>query len=183
MSGTAAKKAVLEFRRMVQETNPSGIHPTDRTVILCGLIRHLFPDTRLYERLLGQPENDEQACAAWEEEHKEGPVLGQKWELPQSPSRELVDWWNSRTGWIWEQMRTGDTDTCFKWEHLVWQELWMWEKLGEKVAPEDLDWMAQHRGFSPVQKDFLIEGLEVIGLWGRPANTSRKTAPFAGSPS
>ena len=91
--------------------------------------------------------------------------MSQTGEPPPSPSKKLADWWNGRTDWIWERMRTGDRDTYFKWEQLVWQELWMWENIGKRVSPSQMDFMVNRRGFSKVQRDFLIEGLKVIELW------------------
>ena len=166
MSGYEAKRASRDLARFFRGTNPEDLHPADRLHLCAAMINHMFPGSRLEERLYEQHVTVPEACMEWEAAHGgEKEVLSTEGEAPASPSTKLVDWWNGRTDWIWEQMRSGDRGAFFKWEQLVWQELSMWEKIGKKVSPSELDFMSNRRGFSQVQRDFLIEGLKVIDLW------------------
>lgn len=83
-------------------------------------------------------------------------------------SEKLVDWWNHKLfEIILVRIRLSDDpkDTFFFWGQLVWQELRMWESIGKSVNSGDLDFIVNRRGFSMFQRQFLIEGLENLGLW------------------
>lgn len=73
-----------------------------------------------------------------------------------------------------------DDNICFKWQHLVDQEIWMWIKLGchsqaiidvenEKyeigqVDAKDFDEIVKRRGFTPRMISFLIKILKHVGI-------------------
>lgn len=80
---------------------------------------------------------------------------------------KLIEWWNSQIDRINSHIDDNQhrNHTYFHWDQLIHQELRMWATLGKPVTPSDLDFMVNRRGFSDVQRDFLIEGLEVMGLW------------------
>lgn len=84
-------------------------------------------------------------------------------------SEKLVDWWNGQLEKI--QARIDDEslikDYRFKWGQLIFQELDMWEVLGNPVYGDGgLDFIVNRRGFTEFQRDFLVRGLKHLGLWG-----------------
>ena len=80
----------------------------------------------------------------------------------------LVDWWNERAPEIEERIRTSNDpkDDAFYWGQLVWQELDMYERLGQRVTEEDLNFIILRRGFTEEQQRYLREGLIHLGLYG-----------------
>jgi hypothetical protein len=83
-------------------------------------------------------------------------------------SESLVSWWNEQLPHIMEQVAVDDAagkKGRFEWGQMVWQELEMWEKLGEPVGPDELEWIVKRRGFNAVKSAFLLRGLRHLGLW------------------
>ena len=63
------------------------------------------------------------------------------------------------------KLDSSDKDSFFKWNQLVWQEIDMWCRRGNKVSPSEVAWLSQRRGFSEQQKNYLVEMLKYLGLW------------------
>lgn len=83
------------------------------------------------------------------------------------PEQVLVDWWNERVPMLEALVLTSTDpkDTVFYWSQLVYQELNMWRMIGDPVTDE-LDFIVNRRGFTPRQREFLVEGLQHLGLCG-----------------
>ena len=85
-------------------------------------------------------------------------------------TKKLLDWWNERADDVEARIEAApdsedSKDTYFYWSQLVWQELGMWENLGNMVGDSEMDFMVNRRGFTPDQRAFLVEGLTHLGLW------------------
>lgn len=59
-----------------------------------------------------------------------------------------------------------DPQIVFKWNQLVWQEILMWNSLGDPVTQSDFLFICDRRGFSLVQRRYLEEMLEFMKLKG-----------------
>lgn len=83
------------------------------------------------------------------------------------PEQVLVDWWNERVPMLEALVLTSTDpkDTVFYWSQLVYQELDMWRMIGDPVTDE-LDFIVNRRGFTPRQREFLVDGLKHLGLLG-----------------
>jgi len=57
-----------------------------------------------------------------------------------------------------------DSTAVLKWT-FIWQETWMWIRMGHCA---DFDWLCDRRGFDSVQRQYLRDMMEHIGLWGKP---------------
>lgn len=72
--------------------------------------------------------------------------------------------WNNDVEWITSQLKT--SDDVFKWTQLVWQEIVMWIRIGDPTKPqEELDWLADRRGFSETQKAYLRSMMKHVWMW------------------
>jgi len=57
----------------------------------------------------------------------------------------------------------------WKWSALVWQEIWMWINLADPyLPPKEIDELSHRRGFTPEQKDYLIDMMKHVYLWKVP---------------
>ena len=85
-----------------------------------------------------------------------------------SRSRALVRWWNKRSVIVQQDIDSAKPkerlDHIFRWTQLIWQELQMFVALGEQVGFDDLEYLTKARGFSKMQRLFLIEGVTHLGL-------------------
>jgi hypothetical protein len=54
--------------------------------------------------------------------------------------------------------------TAFHWNQLVTQELIMWADITKPVGKDEFKDMCRRRGFNRAQKQFLEDGLDLIGL-------------------
>lgn len=82
--------------------------------------------------------------------------------------------WNRDIPWIQAHVLPGDgydPGSLFSWSQLVWQEIWMWCKIGY-VTKLDFEWMCERRGFNATQRAYLEHMLN--HLWLRP---QRKRSP------
>mgnify|MGYP001614724932 CR=1 FL=1 len=52
----------------------------------------------------------------------------------------------------------------FKWDQLVWQEIWMYCKIGEQVTETELSSLCDQRGFDLTMNIYLTNMLKYIGL-------------------
>lgn len=68
---------------------------------------------------------------------------------------KYVQWWNSE---IVPSVLTMD------WM-LVRQEIRMWIQLGKPVGIDEIEWMSVRRGFTDHQKEAIIDGLKLVGLY------------------
>lgn len=59
-----------------------------------------------------------------------------------------------------------DPHIAFKWNQLVWQEILMWNSLGELVTESEFHSLCNLRGFSLAQRRYLREMLEFMDLKG-----------------
>lgn len=59
-----------------------------------------------------------------------------------------------------------DPMIVFKWNQLMWQEILMWNSLGEMVTQSDFLFICDRRGFSLAQRRYLEEMLEFMKLKG-----------------
>jgi hypothetical protein len=82
--------------------------------------------------------------------------------------KELFHWWNLRLPMILDRLRDPtilEDDTS--WALNVWQDLVRWSHEDQPVYRDgDLALSVQLRGYTDFQRDFLISGLEFLGLWG-----------------
>ena len=74
------------------------------------------------------------------------------------------DFWNSHVDYINARIKKGDES--FRWTMLVNQELRMWAMIAEPVSREELLDMCRRRGFEPVHRKFLEQGLKYMGIRG-----------------
>ena len=89
-----------------------------------------------------------------------------------SPVKNLLYWyrhrkalkkWNTDVPFITKQIGDSD-DRAWKWSQLVWQEIWMWCKLGEQVSQDDFDFIADRRGFDGAMREYLHDMMCHVGL-------------------
>lgn len=81
---------------------------------------------------------------------------------------KYVEWWNNEI--VPELLRLSFTEQdIFKWE-LVKQEINMWIHIDKPVGEDEISWMSDRRGFSPLQRGMLVEAMKVVGLYSE-ANT------------
>jgi hypothetical protein len=83
---------------------------------------------------------------------------------------KLTKFWNKQFDYIDNCIKIYDkesnsTDGFFKWSQLVYQECWMYCKLGEKVNQKELDELSKERGFDIYMENFLKELLVYVNLW------------------
>ena len=80
---------------------------------------------------------------------------------------ELVEKiWNENANYLKERIEI-QGDDAFKWNQLVWQEIWMWISLDDEVTEEELKEMSEIRGFNDKQEEFLREVLAALSLMPR----------------
>ena len=77
--------------------------------------------------------------------------------------RRAASKWNGDLQRIVEYAADAE-DGCFRWNHLVWQEIMMWIRLDKQVTEEDFTWMAERRGFDQMMCQYLLEMLRHVGL-------------------
>lgn len=85
----------------------------------------------------------------------------------------LTEYWESRIPYIkkaieLEENKTYDELGCdnsvFKWNQLVHQEIFMFNKLNKQVELDELNWLCERRGFNSTQRQFIIDALDQVGL-------------------
>ena len=54
-----------------------------------------------------------------------------------------------------EKVYPQDSHIVFKWSQLVWQEVWMYGSLGEKIDPAEFHVLCERRGFTPRMSGYL----------------------------
>jgi len=79
--------------------------------------------------------------------------------------------------WIERDTET-DPNAAFKWQHLVWQEIAMWIRLGEKVDRVDFEALCDRRGFNARMRLYLEEHLRHVWLCGWKKNDPVFWNPF-----
>ncbi len=55
-------------------------------------------------------------------------------------------------------------DAYFKWNQLVNQEIWMYASIAEPVDQKEFDDLCVRRGFSMIQRDFLVNAISFMGM-------------------
>lgn len=79
----------------------------------------------------------------------------------------MIRYWNNNVNNINQAIDSSqDTFEAFKWTQLVWQEMWMWIKLGKKVSLAEFEEMCKTRGFDEKMRIFLCEFLRKTWLKG-----------------
>jgi len=53
----------------------------------------------------------------------------------------------------------------FHWFRLIYQEIVMYIKIGEKITVDDLQWLITRRGFNKIESNYLKEMLKFIKLY------------------
>ena len=76
---------------------------------------------------------------------------------------KYAEWWNGEI--VSELLKLEFTDEdIFKWD-LVKQEINMWIHIDKPVGMDEIEWMSDRRGFSPLQRGTLVESMKVVGLY------------------
>lgn len=75
--------------------------------------------------------------------------------------------WNSDLDWIIKQIdldEETDKNASFKWSQLVQQEIRMWAGVAEPVSMNEINALSERRGFSRVQRQYLIDMTRHMGI-------------------
>lgn len=75
--------------------------------------------------------------------------------------------WNSDIPYInecIEKESTEDNHRGFYWNQLVWQEINMYIRMGEKIAVNEFCWLCDRRGFTLLEQNYLQSMMQYIGL-------------------
>jgi hypothetical protein len=91
--------------------------------------------------------------------------LFKRWRIRRRMAR-ACNKWNAELDHIKVEMSKSE-DAMFKWNQLVWQEVWMYIRLDEPVDPEEFRLLCDRRGFTPEMRYFLVDMLKHVGLGRR----------------
>ena len=72
------------------------------------------------------------------------------------------EFWDNGRSEVMMHIAAGEDE--FKWKQLVYQELFMWARIGDKVTDEEFEFIITRRGFTYNMISFLERGLKYIGL-------------------
>ena len=79
--------------------------------------------------------------------------------------RKVVDFWNSTVEMRQDFIDSSkDENRGFKWNHLVWQEINMWIRIGKQVTYNDFKDIVERRGFDYNMAKYLLTLIEYAGL-------------------
>lgn len=81
--------------------------------------------------------------------------------------KKIVAWWNEQIPMMEADIKSSADPSAetFKWSQLVWQEIAMYNQIGEQVDADEFDWLCKRRGFSDLQRKTLAEALALTGLY------------------
>lgn len=77
-------------------------------------------------------------------------------------NKKAVIKWNNDLPEINKKIK--NEDDYFKWNQLVWQEIWMFISLAEQVTEDDFLWICDRRGFTKDMANYLKEMLIHVGI-------------------
>lgn len=77
-------------------------------------------------------------------------------------NRKGCDFWNSKLEFIQEQINKDDSH--FKWNQLVWQEIWMFASIAKPVERNQFKLLCERRGFNDTQVKFLEDAINYMGI-------------------
>jgi len=78
---------------------------------------------------------------------------------------KYVEWWNEVIVPKLLDMKLSEDDLNWKWGQLMKQEFRMWICSDKPVSIDEVNWLVSRRGFNEMQKEVLIEGLGMLGLY------------------
>lgn len=81
-------------------------------------------------------------------------------------SKKGENFWNAHNVYIMDEIHNSPEchDASFKWNQIVWQEIWMFASLGDPVSKGEFNDLCAIRGLNEKQKKFLSDAIDEMGM-------------------